>query len=766
MKTRIVFSVLMVMTAGIFYFTKPAAKENAVQQYNGVPDTQFIIGAYDNAYGTYSGLSELSFNTWHKYTDLYHGWIGISGDRYDNPPSVYGTQVHNKINDNESAGMRTIMDRPKMAYLSSGQISTYQAEQIAANSGYYWFYAYNESKNNIADSVWDIADTGIYGSGETVKYCKAKTDHSNAGFILKGLRSNREQAEWGYGDYADKNMKWYIKPRIRIDSSIVYNNPNLSICKLNVTNWNGDTIKSITIKASMFKKTGVNYNGSYLEHFYYSSADSNIIDSAGKFLNPSGHDIGDWDVASHIDYQVYWYGLCDMWIDYVKLENEPARQLFTGMWDDQLQAEVGFTNWQTNNGTPNYFFVNEFQFNQLPVMDTLNRKILSYSGNKFCIVPSLVFPLFQLHIPNCWNFDLTETELKYYLTEKTNLKLIMSGDYALEGFPVTQDPNRISYMPSTLCNTSFDDTKGILSYPTSPASYDTWLQDLLDYGKSSTKFIKHLQMSNAIYKWSGVPFINYLQCHLWWNRGAWHLLKEPSNEELAMTAYLTVSYGSRGILFYPYNSENTFNSNFYYRGIMDYENGIFTQRDSNVYNQNKYEKMKEINAKLKKWGPYLMKFDAQNVNSYIYRIDTARASLSNNSCFWQFVAFKPGSGLISCYDNLFVPAGLIPDCQYDTYLQIATFGSIEPNSEYFMVINRRCSPYVDSTSEDNRGGKRKIRAYLHPNHPAFSNFKNWNIINCENNNLIANFNKANPGYINLDWFMPGEGKLFKIKPVL
>ncbi|MCX6161960.1 MAG: hypothetical protein NTV87_11610, partial [Ignavibacteriae bacterium] len=81
-----------------------------------------------------------------------------------------------------------------------------------------------------------------------------------------------------------------------------------------------------------------------------------------------------------------------------------------------------------------------------------------------------------------------------------------------------------------------------------------------------------------------------------------------------------------------------------------------------------------------------------------------------------------------------------------------------------MIVNRRCSPYVDSANENNRGGRRKLRAYLHSNSSAFSGFNNWNIINCENDSTVATFDKNNPGYVNLDWFMPGEGKLFKITP--
>jgi len=104
MKTRIFFSVLLVLTAGVFFFVKPNAKENAVTTVTSIPpDTTFKICAYYDGWvkNDYTNLKELGLNIWHKYLHIYSGWqenIGIQGDIRETPDNTYMVNVRNKIN--------------------------------------------------------------------------------------------------------------------------------------------------------------------------------------------------------------------------------------------------------------------------------------------------------------------------------------------------------------------------------------------------------------------------------------------------------------------------------------------------------------------------------------------------------------------------------------------------------------------------------------------------------------------------------------------
>ncbi|MCX6163987.1 MAG: hypothetical protein NTU73_03865, partial [Ignavibacteriae bacterium] len=131
--------------------------------------------------------------------------------------------------------------------------------------------------------------------------------------------------------------------------------------------------------------------------------------------------------------------------------------------------------------------------------------------------------------------------------------------------------------------------------------------------------------------------------------------------------------------------------------------------------------------------------------------------------------FKPGGGTPDCggIDNF--PSGTTSECPDSTYLQIATFKNNEPNTEYFMIVNRRCSP-EHPTPE--LSGLRYVRVRFQANKSQFSSANSWTIYNLENNTEVGSFNSGQLSSINLSnnnddnngWFKPGEGRLYKIVP--
>lgn len=205
------------------------------------------------------------------------------------------------------------------------------------------------------------------------------------------------------------------------------------------------------------------------------------------------------------------------------------------------------------------------------------------------------------------------------------------------------------------------------------------------------------------------------------------------------------------------------------------QNYVLNRRLTNAYGQPKWEKVKSINNKLSIWGPYLMSFDTDNRHSYIYRLEEERNDCINETYFRDIVSYKTGTGMPPCVEDYPDtndaphPNGLRYECNEDRYLQLAAFKkTTNDGNKYFMIVNRRCSPYVDESSEDNRGGKRFIRVYFDQNHNEFNGFNSWNIVDIENPfAIVGSFNKtALVPYVDLGWFEPGQGKLYMIVPVL
>ncbi len=236
-------------------------------------------------------------------------------------------------------------------------------------------------------------------------------------------------------------------------------------------------------------------------------------------------------------------------------------------------------------------------------------------------------------------------------------------------------------------------------------------------------------------------------------------MREPTNEELDMNVNLAVTYGARGISYFEYNAYLCLSGTIYGRGLCDPVNcnidpADVTPRIQNVYGQQKWDKIININQRLKTWGPTLMSFNNTDRHSYIYRLADERIALLDNTYFQLIQAFPPNPL------DLDQPLN-DPDGSNSTYVQAAVFENDVPNNKYFMIVNRRCSPFRPDINEP--GGKREIIVRFDAN---FGRFVNWKLTDVENGVLIATLNTTTTSAANLGWFMPGEGKLYKLEPVL
>ena len=131
------------------------------------------------------------------------------------------------------------------------------------------------------------------------------------------------------------------------------------------------------------------------------------------------------------------------------------------------------------------------------------------------------------------------------------------------------------------------------------------------------------------------------------------------------------------------------------------------------------------------------------------------------------MSYKPGSGSPNCVED--GPGGTNPtgytyDCNDERYIQVATFNNPDDNYQYFMIVNRRCSPYINESTPALNGGRRIIKIRFDADYSAFAGLTNWNIIDLETEQSVLTFDKTSSNLLDLGYFMPGEGKLYKIMP--
>jgi tetratricopeptide (TPR) repeat protein len=804
MKAKITISSGIILLSLLFFYNSIKAINNAEgssQVFN--PGKKFLITAmhsgfhptnpFEEEFSSYALLRDtLRFNGWHRYGSWF------DSDRVFNVEiSTIEQGITNTVSHNNQHELRTIFDRPITRYLSYGQRSDYQCEQIPEGVDYY-FHAYDNSITNTY--VSDINDYSFNGGGAKVKHASLNASSPGvwAGYLVKDLRSNREQCNRIIDHTRDDTYPWYVKPRIRIDTAFANNqsNPNDSVCRIDILDWNGFTTKSVKLLANHFHALGDRYNGNYIEEYYLDNAltpNSIFLDTAQLCPYPIRNAFN-WDTLVYTDFRVYWYGRCEMYIDYIRVENEPARQLFDinnvnhNYLMSRLTSEINIASagYDPNDPVPNNFYTEEFEFNMTPSIQFLSRMIDSVSQGRLTFMANLNMEMYNTHIPRFWERHVfNAAEFKKYLLDNSKIKYVLPNPYFLEGWK-KNDPlagsDRESYNPNTLPIYSlhspgiqYDSSRGLLTYPISPEKYDSLLQNRLDDMDVSFNFKKEMKIVDELSRISSVDIIDLHQSHMW-NQSS-HKLKEPTNEELEMTANVAISYGAKGIMYFAYNGVcegNGYNTTYepsgnppaYSTGFVDKNKNI---RDINAYGQNKWNFYKRYNRILEKWGPYLMSFDNNERRSYIYRKPEERSQMLSDGQFMNEVfTYKPIT------DST---ASIIPEPINDRYLQIAFFTKhpwnlpyTSPESQYFMVTNRRCSPHYNNSSEDNIGGKRNVKVKISPFSLGFQKFRNVSLMDLGRDSILTTFyneNNINSTYtLDLGWFEPGEAKLFQIAPTL
>ncbi len=186
-------------------------------------------------------------------------------------------------------------------------------------------------------------------------------------------------------------------------------------------------------------------------------------------------------------------------------------------------------------------------------------------------------------------------------------------------------------------------------------------------------------------------------------------------------------------------------------------NNYDSPRYTNVYGQSKWEKVCSINKKLKRWIPYLKKFSFLETKSFIYR--TEKQKLNVETYIKAIKTFAP-VGISESSNDI---TKLVPEKINNSFIQASIFKiPEEQNINYFMIVNRRCSPFINNLSYNSVGGRRMISINFDSN--KLQDFNKWKLIDVYDNSIVAEFSKSSIKEITLGAFNPGEGKLYKLLP--
>jgi hypothetical protein len=249
--------------------------------------------------------------------------------------------------------------------------------------------------------------------------------------------------------------------------------------------------------------------------------------------------------------------------------------------------------------------------------------------------------------------------------------------------------------------------------------------------------------------------------------------REPTDEEILAQAMLSIARGADGIDWYVYQ---TFGWEVYpvvqkrvppgvmtsqqqgglgimhIYGMLDELNPASPRR-SNLYGQDKWVDVGNMNAKIGFMKPYIDQVKVEAAFS-------THAEGVNHSYIDDIQSIG--------YQNPYNKTNPFTDASNERYWEMSFMGLIQPYFDeyhkYFMMVNRRCVPFYDNGGNDKGGDLRTLKIQF--DNGVLVNFNNWKVYDVLHPDQAVVFDKRNHGFVEVSDFNPGDGKLFKLEPAI
>jgi hypothetical protein len=669
-----------------------------------------------------------------------------------------------------------VFERAKIVRPAYGQRSTYQAEDMSWIPFPRYYYASHQTGTNFPDNEFNA---------DTVRKCI--TGVNQQGYIVKDLIENCEQInrpnianekswdiEYMLSDYKSPDWKWYVKPKMRIPKSIV-DNPSMQesvVVRLEVVNFNNSGVNVKEIKVKNFKNNGV-YNGEYTDVFYQ---DNQIFDLSAQASFLCTGTKGDNNINSQVDYRIFWPGNVDVYLDYVRVEDEWANALFNP--DSETAKKYDFINnirLETaefgKEDKLSFYYMDECPINSFPCIAEVNKIIKQQPGNENKGLFAIMMEETAMHD---YGFLKNQPSISEYVKYILDIGGLMTDVFLYSCYPFHGGFK----FPSNLTATGMPpDVK--YSAASSPAEYNdlmmarfqrnTYKFDPVNFlnGQVVLSFNVMSEMIKESRKYGrDISPAFFIQAHALeeWHDG-WYNLREPTNEEMLLQGNLALVYGAKQVYLFSYSTSlqsKKDGKEYYSYGLMD-NPAANKIRDKNYFGQNKWEGAIKVSTELQKIGDvlypdgfdnskHLMYVDSRSVNNISYPQD-----IGSGLPFMYIEDLQSKFTLPSVYANSNPQCG---DCdsQEKRYWEFGFFSPPAGNTaKYFIALNKRSTPDAPDGADT-----RKLYIKFKASDLAGSN--NWVVKNAVTNEVISTFSKNDGTYVYAGTYKPAEAKLLMLVP--
>lgn len=617
-------------------------------------------------------------------------------------------------------------------HASYGRISLFEAE--ADYKGRHRYAQHYNMGKSVTDEWMNEDVSAQY-------YHSTGTFYNPPASVLSVIDENKEQVLSGIPTQkvsGDAGLLWYVKPRMRIKTGDALVFPPKNVAKVIIKAYNGNPIKEYIITTKHFRyRDSSTYDGRYLEEYWQMPLTVTGDELRTGADNPNS-------TGSAVDYEICWYGTVDLWIDYVKVMDKTANDLMNPNDDRIRQAIIREMKQLLSFRNLAGFYTEEVQYSNLRCLKFIQNLLQVNSNNDpraklVCLInpPTYIYAL--------KNPDLVNDYAAFM--DSVGPQAFVFGAYPLGVNPLFPPP----LLPNTLPAFTFDaSTPNSVRVPVekyygslerNPAEYNTNLQNIYSIYINELKKYGNIcsARSKALYVNTG-PVANYDKVTHW--------VREPMNSEFEALHAIALCYGVMGFVEYAFESwhspESATNGSFNYGMLDGYVNGqllMSQKRTLNFYNENKWDYVKNLFAKIKTWGPVLV--NSTSTSGFSVAIEGANHEYIND--------------IQSAYKTL--PEGSVQS-DWTRYWEMGFFTTNESNTKYFMMVNRRCVP-----GSDLRWLGIKFNA------DVLNASRYWKItdVYTGQDTTFDVLNQGAQGFLRLPaamkTFQPGEGKLFKLIPV-
>lgn len=688
------------------------------------PNPEFL--AIDNNISSYR--DSLFFSGIHIY-----GFDAVTSGRFDEPSVNYINGINNQISRIESAGLRGFYGRIKIETPSYAQRLVYEAE--GGNDGFSYQRIMGQNVNSRPDII-------IEDLGRTVVHLKKG---QAPGFLCENIYENLQ-----HGDFFDFTQRdagyWYFRPVMRIPADNFNPSDDTPVISIVTRNFKGDYIDTIIIRKRHFP---ADYKGQYIMD--YPSLGRNFIQGHPDSLKSINRGItanwDKWDTECKVDFKIYWHGQVDVWFDKLIVDDESGNELFAkSTFRERIRDEIISIKFDYDRSRLN---LDELTYSQLPAFKYVTEIVRE-------INPEIKFNIAQ----------------SYYLHQRSLKNDTLGIRKFLEVSQPASFNKDIHSIPWVLPNSINGGFNG--NNLVSKEDYTNELQhNSFGHKNSGWTFIKQVSFArkqrDALITCSPQLIIQP-QIHGWMFRDTKdtskyrQTLREPLNEEIQAQAMLAIAHGAEGLCWFVYQSEYI-EENFpgegkritHSFGLTDpYD--VTKHRHKNLYNQDKWQYVSDMNRKIKNWTEVLNNSDW--LGGY---------SVHQEGANHEFI-----SDVKSIYRNISYPFNFSENNLDNSSNRFWEMGFFTPNdntsgSKYFLMVNRRCVPEAKEGTGDIRWLKIRFNASL------LSGYSKWKIEDVNTGQFLIFDIKdtSGDGYLDLGnqkgamgYFLPGEGKLFRLSQVI